>query len=85
MRGLTTIEWLVIAAIVLIASRYVIGYWSGVWNPTKEKAEELGEEFNDTLNELSFSGATQSSLQQGLPELRSGDLSECLLLPKLCL
>ena len=53
MRGMTTVEWLVIAAIVLLASRYLIGYWNSVWNPTREKAEELGAEFNESLSRLS--------------------------------
>ncbi len=52
MRGMTTVEWLVIAAIVLLASKYVIGYWQGIWNPTKAKAEELGASFNESLDNL---------------------------------
>ena len=77
MRGMTTVEWLVIAAIVLMASRYLIGYWNGIWNPTKEKAEELGESFNQTLGELSA-----SSQLPGLQELPQAGLYAAIHLRK---
>ena len=77
MKGMTTVEWLVIAAIVLLASRYLIGYWEGIWNPTKEKAEELSESFNETLGKLSASsqlpgpqGSPQEYLSAGIPRLK---------------
>ena len=63
MRGLTSIEWLVIAAIVLLAASQVIKYWGGVWNPMKSKAEEKSEEFSEAISELS------PLSQPGLPEL----------------
>lgn|GEM_PF-3244910 len=52
MRGMTTVEWLVIAAIVLVASKYVIDYWTGIWNPTKEKAETMSNDFGKSLDKL---------------------------------
>ena len=65
MRGMTTVEWLVIAAIVLLASKYLLNYWGGIWNPTKQKAEELGQEFNETLDNLNVLSERQFLPQQG--------------------
>ena len=62
MRGLTTIEWLVIATIVLLAASQVIKYWGEIWNPLKDKAEEKSDEFTETISELS------SSLRPDRPE-----------------
>jgi len=62
MRGITTIEWLVIATIVLIAASQVVKYWGEIWDPLKAKAEEKSDEFSETISDLS------SSSQPDLPE-----------------
>ena len=53
MRGITTIEWLVIATIVLIGASQVITYWDNIWSPLKSKAEEKSDEFSETIADLS--------------------------------
>lgn len=55
MRGITTIEWLAIATIVLIAASQVIKYWGEIWNPLKDKAEEKADEFSEVISDLSSS------------------------------
>ena len=66
MKGLNAIEWLVIAAIVLVASKFVIDYWSGVWEPTKEKAESVKGDFERSLGSLT-SLPSLPQYPQGLP------------------
>lgn len=69
MRGITTIEWLIIATIVLIGASQVITYWGNIWNPLKAKAEEKSDEFSETIADLS------SSLQPDLLTSSRGDMS----------
>jgi|GEM_PF-7041333 len=52
MRGLTTIEWLVIAVIVLVAASQVIRYWDSIWQPLKAKTSEKADEFGDAIADL---------------------------------
>ena len=66
MRGITTIEWLVIATIVLIAASQVVNYWGEIWNPLKSKAEEKSDEFSETIADLS--SLLQPDPQESSPE-----------------
>ena len=82
---MTTIEWLVIAALVLIAAKYAIDYWGGIFNPVKEKAETMGSEFNESLNKLSVSSYQQSLYWQYPQGLLLEGLSVSSEHLKLCL
>ncbi len=53
MRGFTTVEWLVIAAIVMLAVGYVINYWNDIWNPLEKKMQEKKGEFQSAIANLS--------------------------------
>lgn len=71
MRGIATIEWLVIATIVLIAASQVVSYWDEIWTPLKSKAEEKSDEFSETIADL-------SSLSQPYPPGSSQEVMSLL-------
>ncbi len=38
-RGLSTLEWIVIAIVALVMISYVLGYWKGIWTLVTGQAD----------------------------------------------
>lgn len=48
-RGLSTLEWLIIAIIALLMISYVMGYWGSIWGAVTAKAEVANRTLLDAL------------------------------------
>jgi len=49
-KGLSTLEWIVIAIIALVMIVYVLGYWKDIWGAVTGQAETAKGSLNTALN-----------------------------------
>lgn len=48
-RGLSTLEWIVIAIVALVMISYVLGYWKGIWGVVTGQADTAKTAFGDAV------------------------------------
>lgn len=48
-RGLSTLEWIVIAIVALVMISYVLGYWKGIWGVVTGQADTAKSAFGDAV------------------------------------
>ncbi len=48
-RGLSTLEWIVIAIVALVMISYVLGYWKGIWGIVTGQADTAKGAFGDAV------------------------------------
>ncbi|MFH0962181.1 MAG: hypothetical protein V1820_05875 [archaeon] len=51
-KALSTLEWIVLAAIAILMITYVLGYWSGIWGSATGAAEKANSSFASALSKL---------------------------------
>lgn len=48
-KGLSTLEWIVIAIVALVMISYVLGYWKGIWGVVTGQADTAKTAFGDSI------------------------------------
>ncbi len=48
-KGLSTLEWIVIAIVALMMIAYVLGYWKGIWTLVTGQADTAKTVFGDAM------------------------------------
>ncbi|MBR9679653.1 MAG: hypothetical protein GOU99_01220 [Candidatus Altiarchaeota archaeon] len=67
MKGLTSLEWLVIAAITIFALAQVVTFWKGTWSDVSDKAQEGRESLIENLDFSSLEKPVQESFSITFP------------------
>jgi hypothetical protein len=51
-RALSTLEWIIIAAVVLVMIAYALGYWKGIWGTATAAAERANWTFAESIEHI---------------------------------
>lgn len=60
MKGLTSLEWLVIAAITIFALAQVVTFWKGTWSEVSDKTQNERDSLIENLDFAEAQSAQES-------------------------